>query len=361
MMRSTVGCLVLFLGLATGARGEEIDVFTRNSKLELSGRVQAQFHTTSVKEQTPSSTFLVRRARLKASWRNGSGSLTGRVQYDLAEGSAKLKDGYVELKVNDRFRVRMGQFKKPFSLWELTSSTKTPVIERANRILGTSNAYSTNAVAVKDGGYAGRDLGVQVHGGSGRLEYAFGLFNGNGDNEKQDDDSGKTFGARVVVEAPGGVRVGGAFSTRMVNEFETIAGGDTTVADESFHAVEADVEYGTYKVDGGGPWVMGEFQWGRNPRFGDTDTSFMGFMGVFAYNVRMPYGSRVYSVRPAVRFDFSERNTDDDDTRTILLTPGLDIFFDPSNRLAINLDVNAPNADDADTEFAIRAQFQMLI
>jgi hypothetical protein len=345
---------------STSLHAGDVGVMTGESRLELSGRVHAQFQTTSVDGFSPSSTFSIRRARLKATYENLSGSMTGRLQFDVGEGKAVLKDGYVDLKLSDAVRVRMGQFKKPFSLWELTSTTKIPVIERSNEILGTSNKHSANRVAVKDGGFAGRDIGVQVHGVSGRVEYAIGAFNGNGSNAEEDDDNGKSVGARLVMVA-GNVRVGGALSNRTVSDFTAISGADTTVSSENFQAVEADLEYGTYEVEENGPWLIGEVQWGKNPQFGNTDTNFMGLVGVFSYNVLTPNSSLLHSVRPAVRIDFSQRNTGDDATRTTLVTPGLDIFFDSHNRLAIDLDVNVPNAGGEPTEYAVRAQFQVLI
>jgi len=355
---------MLFLAW-TSVQAGEAGVVTSKSKLKFSGRVHAQFQTTSVDRFSPSSTFFVRRARLKAMYRNESGSMTGRVQIDVGEGKAGLKDGYVDLKLADAIKVQMGQFHKPFSLWELTSSTKIPVIERGNKILGTANGYSANEVAVKDGGFAGRDIGVQVHGTLGWGEYAFGIFNGNGTNKKEDNDSGKTAGARLVVQAAKSVRLGGALSNRTVSHFETISvsGVDTTVssASHNFQAVEADLEYGTHKVEKNGPWIIGEVQWGGNPQFSDTETRFVGLMGVFAYNVLISNSSLLHSVRPVLRVDSSQRNRDDAATRTTLFTPGLDIFFDTHNRLAVDLDVNVPNADGAPTEYAIRAQFQMLI
>ncbi|MFQ6102672.1 MAG: porin [Candidatus Glassbacteria bacterium] len=354
--------LVFSFGIWSVAIAGEENVISKKSKLSLTGRVHAQFHTTRVEDYTPTSTFFVRRARLKAVYVNPSGTMKGVVQYDLGEGGAKLKDGYVDLKVNDNFKIKMGQFKKPFSLWELTSSTKIAVIERANKIMGSSNSYSSNAVIIKDGLYADRDLGVQAHGSADKVDWAVGIFNGNGNNVKHDDDSGKTFGGRVVYNIEDDLAIGGAVSNRMIDDYTTVSDTDTTVADENFQAFEVDLEYGIrHHVKEVGPWIQAEVVFGKNPHFGDTDTNFLGFMGVFSYNVLMENSELVHSLRPAFRFDWSKRNTDDDDTQTMLLTPGMDVFFDPNNRLQINLDVNIPNADNADTEFAIRTQFQMLI
>jgi hypothetical protein len=87
----------------------------------------------------------------------------------------------------------------------------------------------------------------------------------------------------------------------------------------------------------------------------------MAFVFVGSYNVKQPEGRKMYSVRPAVRFDFAQRDTDDDDTRNILLTPGVDIFFDKYNRLQINIDINLPQKDGADTEVGARVQAQIHI
>ncbi len=256
----------------------------------------------------------------------------------------------------------MGQYKMPFSLWEQTSTTKLMVIERANKIMGSNNKHSTNNVIIKDGGYAGRDVGMQLHGSGGKVDYAVGIFNGNGANNKVDDENGKTFVGRVAINARDDLAIGASFANRMIQDFTTISGTDTTLADENFQAVEVDVDYGVGANAGEkGPWVQAEFLWGNNPHFTNTDTDFLGFTAAGSFNIPTESVDALLSVRPALRFDWSRRNSDDENTQTILLTPGLDFFFDKNNRLQINLDVNVPNDSTYDTEFGFRTQFQMLI
>jgi hypothetical protein len=357
--RSALLVILSFLVWASVVEAGEEPVISTKSKLTIGGRLHAQFHTTSVEDYTPSSTFFIRRARIQAEYE--AGILNAIIMYDMGEGTPQLRDAFVNVGMSDGFMIRMGQFKKPFSLWELTSSTKSMVIERANSILGTTNRYSTNAVIIRDGRYADRDLGVEIHGKANKLAYAFGVFNGNGRNQN-DDDNGKTFGGRVVVNVVKDGGIGFGVSNRMIDDFETISGADTTVADENFQAFEVDLDYGIKdKVDQAGPWVQAEFVYGKNPQFANTDTKFVGFMVAGSYNILLENSDKVNSIRPAFRVDWSKRNNDDDDTRTILLTPGMDIFFDKNNRLQVNVDVNVPNAEGADTEFAFRTQFQMLI
>ncbi len=361
MKFALIALATVFVWASVAQAGEE-GVITKKSKLTLTGRIHAQFQTTSVEDYSPSSTFSIRRARIKAGFVHGA--LKGLVQYDFGEGDAGAKDVYVDWKLSDGFKIKMGQYKMPFSLWELTSSTKIALIERANKIMGSANDGTTNNILVKDGGWAGRDIGVQVHGSGGKVSYALGLFNGNGLNNKRDDDSGKTFAGRVVIEAADKFDLGASFSNRMYNDYvqyTNVAQTDSTISDESFYAVEVDADYGIgANVDEKGPWVQAEFSYGKNPHF-DTDTKFMGFMAVFTYNVLTPNSNQLLSMRPAFRFDYGKRNTDDDDSATILITPGIDFFLSKSNRIAVNFDVNMPQADGADTEYGFRTQFQMLI
>lgn len=113
-----------------------------------------------------------------------------------------LRDAFVDLKPRRWFAVRAGQFKKPFSLMELKSKGKLPVITR-----GLSNDF-----LVRDLGYGGRDVGVAL---GGRLksplglEWMLGVFNGAGANRLEDDTSGaKDAAGRLEVEPLDGLKLG---------------------------------------------------------------------------------------------------------------------------------------------------------
>jgi hypothetical protein len=359
-----VVCLVLLALMWTWVYAGEENVISKKSNVTFGGRLHAQFQTSNSEEakdgDEPSSTFSVRRARLAASYKNESGKIKGKVQYDLGEGGAKLKDGYIDASCCPHFAIRMGQFKKPFSLWELTSTTKTMVIERGNAVIGSS-WKATNQIIGKDGRYSGRDIGAMVHGKTEKVDYAFGVFNGNGDNKKADDDKGKTFGGRLVLKAMPGVRVGGSVSSRTISCYDSFV--DTTKNGESasFTAFEVDLDFGIGPdVSQTGPWLQAEVATGNNPHF-DDETDFMGVTVVGSFNLRQPEGGKIYSIRPAVRVDYAQRHKDDDDFTNMLITPGIDIFFDKYNRLQINVDMNKPKMDGADSEVAVRVQGQIHI
>lgn len=103
------------------------------------------------------------------------------------DGSNKIKDGYVEVSKVKLAAVRLGQYKVPFSLQELTSDQRGEFIERAI----TNMKFA-----------AGRDLGVMLWGTTPdkRFGYQAGVFNGGGEGRSQDDQ--KLMGAARVWVAP---------------------------------------------------------------------------------------------------------------------------------------------------------------
>ena len=352
--------IVVFVCVSSIVNAQE-NVISKKSKVSFTGRLHAQAQTSNVEAaDNMNNTFSIRRARLTAKFKNLSGTMEAKVQYDLAEGGVKLKDGYVELKFDPKFNIKLGQYKKPFSLWELTSTTKTMVIERGNKVLG-SGWKGTNGIIIKDGLYAGRDIGLMIHGKLNKLKYSAGVFNGNGYHKKKDDDNGKLIGGRLVFSAFKNLAVGASFSNRTISEYDNFIDTTKNGSSASFQAFEVDMDYGIkHKVSKNGLWVQAEFLTGANPNYSD-EAKFMGLALLGSYNLRMAEGGTIYSIRPVLRFDYSQRNTEDDDTRSILLTPGVDIFFDEYNRLQINLDIIKPQMDGADTEIGLRLQLQMHI
>lgn len=337
--------------------GEE-NVVSEKSKVIFSGRLHAQFHTSNVKAVPSNSSFFVRRARLTAEYENMPGTLAAEVQYDLGEGDADLKSGLVDLRLSPRFNIMLGQYKKPFSLWEQTSSRKIAVIERANSIMG-SKGKSSNHLLEDDGLYAGRDIGAMLHGEADKVEYYLGVFNGNGSNTEGDDDDGKLVVGRIVINSLKDLAFGASVARRAVSSYADPVRQVTASA--NFEAFEFDFEYGIrHDVSRTGVWIQTEFAYGSNPYFSDS-AKFLGFAFIGSYNVRLSKGRKAYSVRPAFRFDYAKGNTDDDDTGNILFTSGLDIFLDKHNKVQMNLDINLPQKTGADPEMALRVQFQMHI
>jgi phosphate-selective porin OprO/OprP len=84
-----------------------------------------------------------------------------KLQYDFATGSAVLKDGYVEFReIPGLDKIRVGQFKEPFGLEELTSSNYISFVERS-----LTSAFVPS-----------RNTGIMTHDQRGPVAWAGGVF-----------------------------------------------------------------------------------------------------------------------------------------------------------------------------------------
>jgi phosphate-selective porin OprO/OprP len=135
--------------------------------------------------------------------------IKAKVQWDWADGDAALKDAYIELtRLPIVGNLRMGHFKEPFSLNELTSSKYITFLERA-----LPNAFAPS-----------RNAGFMIHNHAfdKRVTWAAGIF-----RDTDDDDGGEglqdgdyAFTTRVtwlpLYEDKGRhlLHVGGAYSYR---------------------------------------------------------------------------------------------------------------------------------------------------
>ncbi len=140
-------------------------------KLAINGRLQARlvFESLDGDPRENQSQFSLPRVRLKLSGHAFSERIAFALEFDFGKGGVRLKDGYAEFKILDRWLfVEVGQFKRPFSRQQLSSSAKQQFVDRA-----ITDAYFKG----------GRDLGVMLHSHKMKapIEYAVGLFNGTGD------------------------------------------------------------------------------------------------------------------------------------------------------------------------------------
>ena len=96
-----------------------------------------------------------------------------------------IKDAYLEAKYFPEAVLRMGQFKEPFSLEELTSDTNIDMMERS----------LVNNIIPK------RDVGVMIYGTlfDDRINYGIGGFNGNGESKELDNNNDKDIAARIIL------------------------------------------------------------------------------------------------------------------------------------------------------------------
>jgi len=209
MNRWSTTVLALALLMSAPVRGQEQEGRRFGGKPEV--RIGANLHamwmwTDRTADPTdyaqlrpdPDNAFVLNMARLEALFSQGSG-LSAKLQGDFdqlmgkGKSRALLRDAWVRFRPWSFLELKMGQFKRPFSRWELRSMGKLETINR-----GPSNAWLIEAL-----GYGDRDLGAQLGGQVGEsdfgLQYALGIFNGTGRNGPETDpDGSKDLVARVA-------------------------------------------------------------------------------------------------------------------------------------------------------------------
>ncbi len=170
----------------------------KDFSLALAGRVQADWRSFD----TPSAdTFEVRRARLGMEatfYRDYQAEVTA----DFA-ATSKLDTAYVNAAWWDAAQLRMGLFKMPFSLEELTSSKYIDFQERS----------LANPQAI------GKERGIMLHGAPAKgVYYGVALSNGNGGSDRDDNDSKDLIGrltlnfAEIAGYRDAVIHLGAAFS-----------------------------------------------------------------------------------------------------------------------------------------------------
>lgn len=144
-------------------------------QLKVNARVQSRLSVASEDDGTDRVTtggFEIRRARLTLGGHAFSERLEYKLQADFGRGFVSLKDFIIDAEVADGLWLRTGQWKRPWSRQQITSSGNLQLVDRAI----TDRAFQ-----------AGRDQGLAIHNGyekSPDLEWVAGVFNGTGETPR---------------------------------------------------------------------------------------------------------------------------------------------------------------------------------
>ena len=184
------------------------------SDIKFSGYVMTQYQA-SDQEDKESNSFNIRMVRL---------ALEGRLLHDFywkvqmqANGntsdlgsSPRMVDAFAEWQKYDAFKIKAGQFKRPFTF-------ENPMHPITQGFMGYSQNVSKLAgFSDRVGEHAsnGRDIGVQIqgdflknHAGRNLLHYQVGVFNGQGTNQKDVDQRKDVIGGLWVMPVKG-LRIG---------------------------------------------------------------------------------------------------------------------------------------------------------
>jgi hypothetical protein len=359
------GCATLLLGMALPAAAQSAPAPSAAVHFE----TQFQYSTTNIDEgdgvRVPSSTFEFRRIRTYFDIRINDW-ITGAVESDIGMGRLSVRKAYMDLAFSDAFALKLGQDKKPFSLMELTSSSKFPMIEQNMRIRGVAaalgaadtagflTAFRGNPLVPEQQSiidalqYKAYELGATAHGRVGRFGYDVGVYNGTGIDQADDNDA-KSFAGRATYTLPltKPLTIGAGASYRELN-FPLPS--DSTTRDGT--AFDADVEYGGFRLPGF--WILAEATTGSNIA---TEDRFIGATGIVTYFI--PTKGRVEGIEPVFRAGWADPNDAVDDDDALMLVPGFNVFFTGRNKLSLNWEVLRPAGSAFRTYHALRAQAQL--
>jgi hypothetical protein len=348
------GAALVALMLAPASAFAQVELESKATEITLTGRVHLQWNSTSVDEQI-SNEFLIRRARLTVKIKVNDW-ISGKVQPDYGEGKLSLKDAYLRLTFDRAFRATLGQFKRPFDLFELTSSTKILVIERAGGIRGLDScsgpggvcSYSrfTEKLELSD-----RDIGVMfdgVFGDGSRWRYKVSLTNGTGANDPEENGA-KSFSGRLEFKPLDDLMVAGHLAA---HDYVDKTGAEPE--DDYAFAYGGDLEWGNYEeglhVQAG---VTAGDNW-KNLDAGGDPSTFVTAQGIVTYKIPLRNTRFLQAIEPLGRVSWGEPDTGASDDEGFLLTPGLVFYLKDRNKFAVNLDIWAPSSGD--TEYSIKAQ-----
>lgn len=332
-----------------GAAGlsAQTTISARSASIKIGGRLQSQFATSSVDGSNPE--FFFRRARLIADI-TVNDFLDARIQPEFAGGSAELKDAYVRFKFSPVFQVSMGQFKRAFDLFELSSSTDLSLIERDGRVGGVGGCSGVGGVCsysrfTEKLGFSDRDQGIRVQGEQGTVAYEVTVTNGTGANEGEENE-GKSYSGRLSLELTPALTMSGQYAFHDYVK----PGDDNTLA----AAWSADLQYGTWRD---GLLVQAAVVQGDNWKklnSGGVPASFKAFQAVASYYAPMS-GDRVTGVEPLVRVSYGDPDTGLGDDGGVVFTPGLMFYIVGKNKIGANVDIWTPQTGDTEYSFKIQS------
>ena len=288
-------------GAALGQDKKEPAPLTAAAPLKLSGF--SQFLYTGWDKGVDS--FSARRVRFSL-----AGEIFKNVNYKIQVDAVKnpiILDALVELKLTSGVGLRVGQFKVPFSMENLTSSADLETINRSTP--------EEKLAPGRDNRMNGRDIGAALFGKWSVLEYALGVFNGSGIDVK-DNNSEKDIGGRVVVRPADFLAVGAAFYRGRTS----LAAGAAPY-DRNRTGLELAVMRGPFSL-------RGEYIFAKDDKLERSGWYVQG--GWFLTPKKL---------QAVLKLDGYDKDRDTSDNRTNLWTVGLNWLLTSKSKLQVNYEL----------------------
>ena len=220
----------------------------------------------------------------------------------------RLRDAYITVsftKPSDRtsFAFRLGQEKRPFNRYTLSSSRNLPSIERG---AGTGLPGAASYDLLNGSGLIEHDVGASLLVGTRLAENQFarlqaGVYNGEGESVVKDKNNRKSFGLRGTADLYQKLNIGASFFSH--DNANLAAAKDSSYNNTSFGV---DAQWG--KPGDEGLYLESDFFSGKDKS--KAANKMRGLQLVGAYHIRMKSPtSWLYAIEPAFRFDVADPNT----------------------------------------------------
>lgn len=322
--RLTLLCLLIFCLFAlpgtSGAGKDKKELkLKRGPFLEWSGYTQTGY----TRWQEGKSGFRIRRSRL-----GFRGDILKNVHYKLQIDAVKtriLLDAQVEMNFIPQAQLKIGQFKVPFSLENLTSSSALDTINRSQTV--------ENLCPGRDIGASGRDIGITLNGQFSWFDYSFGIFNGSGINITDLNDH-KDIAARLAFRPVGFLSIGlsrydGRYSSNQgAPAFERERTGIDIFYVQGALAIKGEYIHGKDEQTKRSGWYI----------HGNYDLVSDRFQAIF-------------------RYDSFSANLDVRGDRMTVTTVGVNYFFTNKTKIQLNYEVHKKGSGEA-SKNVILAQLQ---
>ena len=314
-------CLFVIVIPATADEEKDEFALVASQSLELKAYTQVRYtHTDDDINE-----FRIRRARAGL-----KGEILKNINYILQIDAAKstiLLDAKVEITFSAYARMTFGQFKVPFGLENLTSSSALDTINRSQTV--------ENLCPSRDIGGQGRDIGVALSGKFSWIEYSLGVFNGEGAN-RADTNERKDLDARLGFSPFD-------FLTFSLSHYQgkspsPLFGGDSVVDRDR---TGADIYFVHEQIS-----VKGEYIFARDYQ-----------IDKYGWYIQGGYYFIPDKIQAIVRYDSYDENMDIQGDRADIITLGLNWFFSKKTKLQINYEHQRDEFADT-TEHVFLAQFQ---
>jgi hypothetical protein len=349
--RTALALALVLAALPAPSAGQAVAARAPAKRTELGGRVQFQWNSTSVHNQK-STEFLMRRARIWAATQINDW-IDGAVEVDLSGATAVARTVFLRFSPSPLARISLGQTKRAFDVFELTSSADILVVERDGDVRGAFSCAGVGGVCSfsrfsEKLQLSSLDMGVFLQGTtpSGKMGWLVSLTNGPGLNVREENGT-KSFSGRLEWFPRTKVKLS---ANAGVHDFPNAV----TKQDEHAPAMEADVELGDFSqgfhLQAG---IMAGENWLNLDHEGDG-SRFVSWQGIATWKIPVAAGGRVGAVEPLARVSWGDPDRGEASDGGLLLTPGIVFYFQGKNKLGANVDVWRPQ--HGDTVWGLKAQ-----